>query len=287
MRACDIDPISRSRQPQPCNNSGLNFTWTGSFAVISNTVSSKSIINYDYNLCWVQRIHPLLGGGGGGKKQGNMSFIHKKNIKIWWFFLNIVFPSNLLACVWLFCVCVWFAIHAVLFYFFCAFCVCFGYDFTGCCFCFCVCASSLFCDQVVFCRGSKTEGCIHQDKYEFDDVSFISGIACLLFCVEFFFLCVCVWERERDERECLPSDGYCWQLEAFHCVTWTGWLLSSFCLLSLLHSLHMYILATDYARQLSKWCDICEAVKVVLGNQSDNHCNQSDAWPSILLLELY
>ena len=113
--ACDLDPISRSRQPQPCNNSSLKFTWTGSFALISNTVSSRSVINYDYNLCWVQRIHPPWGGGGGLKKQGNMSFIHKINIKIWWFVWFFFLPSILLACVWLLCVCVWFAIHAVFF----------------------------------------------------------------------------------------------------------------------------------------------------------------------------
>ena len=34
-------------------------------------------------------------------------------------------------------------------------------------------------------------------------------------------------------------------------------------------------------------CGIYKVVKVVHTNWSDNHCNQSDTWPSILLLELY
>ena len=28
------------------------------------------------------------------------------------------------------------------------------------------------------------------------------------------------------------------------------------------------------------FCNQCKVVKVVHGNQSDNHCNQSDTWPS-------
>ena len=47
---------------------------------------------------------------------------------------------------------------------------------------------------------------------------------------------------------------------------------------------------SDCARHFSNWCDICKAAKVVYGNRSDNHCNQSDTQSSILLLlvlELY
>ena len=45
--------------------------------------------------------------------------------------------------------------------------------------------------------------------------------------------------------------------------------------------------ASDRTRHFTNRCDIYSAVKVVRRNRSDNHCNQSDAWLSILLLELY
>ena len=41
---------------------------------------------------------------------------------------------------------------------------------------------------------------------------------------------------------------------------------------------------SDYDRQFSNQCDRCKMLKVVHGNQSDNHCNRSDTQPSIPLL---
>ena len=43
----------------------------------------------------------------------------------------------------------------------------------------------------------------------------------------------------------------------------------------------------DCARQFSNQYDICRALKMVHGNWSDSHCNQSDTRPSVILLELY
>ena len=39
---------------------------------------------------------------------------------------------------------------------------------------------------------------------------------------------------------------------------------------------------SDRARHFSNLCDIYKVVKVVHGNQLNNHCNQSDTWPSKL-----
>ena len=40
-------------------------------------------------------------------------------------------------------------------------------------------------------------------------------------------------------------------------------------------------------RQFSNQCDRCKMLKVVHGNQSDNHCNWSDTQPSLPLLCIY
>ena len=44
---------------------------------------------------------------------------------------------------------------------------------------------------------------------------------------------------------------------------------------------------SDYDRQFSNQRDRCKMLKVVHGNQSDNHCNRSDTQPSIPLLYIY
>ena len=43
----------------------------------------------------------------------------------------------------------------------------------------------------------------------------------------------------------------------------------------------------EYDRQFSNQCDRCKMLKVVHGNQWDNHCNHSDTQPSIPLLYIY
>ena len=43
---------------------------------------------------------------------------------------------------------------------------------------------------------------------------------------------------------------------------------------------------SDCARHCSNWCDVYKVTKVVHGNQSDNHCKQSDTQSSVLQLEL-
>ena len=45
-----------------------------------------------------------------------------------------------------------------------------------------------------------------------------------------------------------------------------------------------YVGSSDCTRHFSNPCDICMVAKIVQGHQSDNHCNQSDTWVSILLL---
>ena len=48
-------------------------------------------------------------------------------------------------------------------------------------------------------------------------------------------------------------------------------------------SLHHYS-SNDHARHFAKWCDSYKVEKEVHGNQSGNHCSQSDTQPSTLLL---
>ena len=43
----------------------------------------------------------------------------------------------------------------------------------------------------------------------------------------------------------------------------------------------------DHIRHFTNQCDVYKVAKMVPGNWSDNYCNQSDAQPFMLLLELY
>jgi len=49
----------------------------------------------------------------------------------------------------------------------------------------------------------------------------------------------------------------------------------------------LVVTCSDCMLHFSYWCDMYKEAKVVHGNQSDNHCNQSDTQPSVLLPELY
>ena len=44
---------------------------------------------------------------------------------------------------------------------------------------------------------------------------------------------------------------------------------------------------SECAGHLVNPCDVHKVAKAVHGNRSDNHCNWSDAWLPVLLLDLY
>ena len=50
---------------------------------------------------------------------------------------------------------------------------------------------------------------------------------------------------------------------------------------------HRNGVSNDCTRLSSNRCDFYKMAKAVHGNQLDNHCNQSNTWPSIKLQELY
>ena len=119
---------------------------------------------------------------------------------------------------------------------------------------------------------------------------FYFGLFLLLLSIFLLFLfIVIIWVR--DVRHCVfVSFGFCvfllrWSFSLcalLVCITTAFW---SPCKNQ--HSNSLTANICNHTRQFSNWCDINKVVKVVHGNQSDNHCNQPGTQLSVLLPELY
>ena len=71
----------------------------------------------------------------------------------------------------------------------------------------------------------------------------------------------------------------------WYCIVWLWLLWSGIALCGC--GRYRIVLDSGHPRHFSNRCNSCKVAKVVHRERSENHCNQLDSWPSVLLPELY
>ena len=125
-----------------------------------------------------------------------------------------------------------------------------------------------------------------KNSWSLPGISYASGLRMLVHCAFLSssnccdtFSLVCSPPDQKKKYSAEPalnvgSHPYCAKHQLMS--VWPREPLSHFSNVHSIHwnfTAHSYLSVSDHTRHFSDWCDIYNAVKVVHGNHSDNHCN--------------
>ena len=158
------------------------------------------------------------------------------------------------------------------------------------CVCVCVCVCAHVCVFILFWWGKQTESLfswMKKNSWSLPGISFASGLRMLVHCAFLSssnccdtFSLVCSPPDQKKKYSAEPalnvgSHPYCAKHQLMN--VWPREPLSHFSNVLSIHwnfTVHNYLSVSDPTRHFPDWFDIYNAVKVVHGNHSDNHCNR-------------